>query len=139
MKLQSLYKLTLSLVTASSLVSVAQAGVVYTELFEGQVGPEWSSNAVSATPVGNRNFLGQFGAQEVQLSLTGLAAHQSVGIDFDLFIINTWDGNSVANGPDTWSFSANGLPLLNTTFRNIYPGDVLTQAYPDNVGGNNAP
>jgi hypothetical protein len=49
-------------------------------------------------------------------------------VSFDLFIINTWDGNF---GPDLWEFSVtDGPTLLHTTFGAT---DAETpQAYPDN-------
>jgi len=112
---------------------------VYTHDFESVVGDEWSIATIATTPDG-RNFLGDFSNQTIRLGLDDLPGHASVTLMFDLFIIRSWDGNTVgANGnpigPDQWYLELNGTSLLRTTFGNwdtlsqaqaypgIYPGD----------------
>jgi len=111
---------------------VAMAGTlqVYFKDFESAVGPEWSSTSTDVTPVGNRRFLGRFAENyAVSLSLAGLPAHLEVTLSFDLFVIQSWDGNWDP-GPDLWSIGVQGGPtLLNTTFSNHYSKD---QSYPAN-------
>jgi len=117
---------------------------VYRDDFEGGAGSEWSRPITDTTPSG-RTFLGQFGAEDVNLTLTDLPAHSQVTVAFDLYVIRSWDGNETEVpvgseamvdpdasgniGPDIWELAvAGGEALLHTTFNNW---DTLRQAYPD--------
>lgn len=131
----------------------AQAGaLVYTNDFEGAVGPEWSSSATSVTPAGARRFLGEFSGQTVSLSLAGLPAHDALTLSFDLFVIRTWDGSSTKEfppfgvlGPDIFRVAVAGGPtLLNATFSNIsFPLPTApagrSQSFPDPFPGGDHP
>jgi hypothetical protein len=99
---------------------VANGDVIYSNDFESVVGSQWSNTSTDITPVGNRQFLGQFANDDaVSLSLNNLSAHNSATISFDLYVIQSWDGTSTDCGPDTWQLSMdNGPVLLNTTFSN---------------------
>lgn len=79
----------------------------------------WSDNKTSITPSG-RSFLGEFGNQNVTLSLDNLSAHEYLIVSFDLYILKSWDGSDVLNkwGPDGWSLGADGQTLLSTSFSN---------------------
>ena len=108
--------------------------IVYSNNFEGAVGSEWSMTTTDITPTGGRRFLGQFGNETVSLSLDTLPLHDSVTVSFELFIINSWDGNFHIGDPDVWTLSISGGPtLLHTTFATHHPG--LVQQYPDDIGG----
>jgi hypothetical protein len=120
--------------------ALADGAVVYSSDFEGAVGSEWSSTATDVTPVGSRRFLGQFGNDLVTLSLAALPAHDTVTVSFDLFVIQSWDGNSTSNGPERWGFGyadnvqgINGTVLLDTNFSNTEKAG-QQQAYPDAFG-----
>jgi hypothetical protein len=104
---------------------------------------------VDITPSGRR-FLGQLGNDTVRLTLNCLPSHTAATVDFDLFIIRSWDGNIVLQpdtgygvGPDIWGLSVAGGPtLLHTTFTNytVWPGFEFRQAYPGAYpGGDYAP
>lgn len=125
----------------------ASAGFIYSNDFQGVVGPEWSSSSTDTTPVGARRFLGQFGNNTVSLTLTGLAPHSSLTIAFDLFLIRSWDGSDTSPsplppfvaGPDVFTLDVSGGPnLLRTTFSN---NDVVAQrqAYPGAFPGGDFP
>jgi len=92
--------------------------------------------ATAAAPKGER-FLGEFGGpllvvappydpqhfirvdQTVTLTLRHLPPHTKATVSFDLYILKSWDGNNPIYGPDRWSLSVNGGPvLLDTTFSN---------------------
>jgi hypothetical protein len=107
----------------------------YSEDFEGSVGPEWSVSSTDTTPFGNREFLGQFLNDNVTLTLTGLTPGETASISFDLYLINSWDGNV---DPDLWTVTANGTQLFQTTFSNVDEFD-NRQAYPDAYPGGNHP
>jgi len=98
---------------------MAQAAVpVYTNDFQTAAGAEWSNTTISITPSG-RKFLGEFGKDDVTLTLGGLGAHSSVTLEFDLFVIQSWDGNNTPWGPDFWSVQVTGGPILTlATFSN---------------------
>ena len=127
-------------------LSQAQAAQVYFNNFSTGAGPEWT-NPTTTTSNGEA-FLGQsangFGAGTDTLTLTGLAPHTSVTLDYDLYIIQSWDGNGPAGGgPDNWQTTAGGVNLLFTNFAN-FTGFGNTQAYtnqlpPFGPGGTFAP
>ena len=110
--------------------------------FEGIVGAEWSSIKTDWTPAGARRFLGQFGDENVTLTLRDLPAHTEVTVSFELFILRSWDGNNQTHGPDVWQLKVDrGPTLLHTTFANV-PPDIkdFNQAYPgDYPGGDYLP
>ncbi len=100
--------------------------------FEGNIGPEWSVRNPAQAPLGRR-FLGEFGKGNVWVSLRleNLPVHSSVILNFDLYIIRSWDGNDTSHGPDIWKLEIlNERTLLRTTFAN----ESLRQAYPNLFG-----
>src|SRR5262249_22320553 len=119
------------------------AQVIYTNDFENGSDPlpGWSDKSLSRTPSG-RGFLGEFINKVVSLSLDNLPAHSSLSLDFDLYLLHSWDGNAtypvpgqgnVPAGPDVFDLRVEGGPtLLHTTFANVTsrPSDT-DQAYPD--------
>jgi hypothetical protein len=87
----------------------------------------WSTSQTDATPIGSRTFLGQFLNETVTLTVSELGGHSDVTVSFDLYVIQSWDGNGPA-GPDVWELSVGGIgPLLHTSFSNVYFED---QSYP---------
>lgn len=81
--------------------------------FETQVGAEWSESQIETTPVGDRQFLGQFVNETVELTLDGLEPHDEVTIAFDLYVIGPWDGRG---SPDTWTLEVDGRQFIKTSF-----------------------
>ena len=112
---------------------------VYSNDFEGAVGPEWSNTSTDTTPVGARKFLGRFGNGTVSLALANLPPHTQATVSFDLYIIHSWDGNdSGTAGPDIWDLSVAGGPtLLRTTF--CQAPSCSRQAYPGTYPGGDNP
>lgn len=84
---------------------------LYTQDFEGLVGPEWSHTQTSLSPVGGRRFLGAFDDQVVTLEVPHLPDHSKVTISFDLFVIGAWAGN-------TWAVNIDGVGTQSTSFSN---------------------
>src|SRR5258706_2605905 len=111
------------------------AAPVYFNDFQGSAGNEWSSPSLSQTPTPYlvngqpvaRQFLGEFGNQNVSLALAGLPEHDQVTLAFDLYLIRSWDGNSGgavedALGHDYFGVNVAGGPtLLYETFSNGNP------------------
>jgi len=117
--------------------------VVYSSDFEGAVGSEWSRALKNTTPSG-RVFLGGFGNETVSLTLRALPMHEFATVSFDLFVIQSWDGNQLRQGdatigPDVWDLNVSGGPtLLHTTFSNWERYD-YHQSYPDAYPGGDHP
>jgi hypothetical protein len=114
--------------------------VLYWNDFEEGAGSEWSNNPTDVSPSGEK-FLGQFGNEGTKLAFSCLATHQMVSVDFDLYIIRSWDGNDdVAvkehKAPDLWSLMESKHILISTTFSN-WLGDI--QAYPMGYPEGNSP
>jgi hypothetical protein len=118
------------LVAALMRTPTLQAALLYTADFEGAIGAEWSTNRVSVTPIGGRKFLGDFGNNTVTLSLTNLSTNTPLTLEFDLFVLRTWDGNSSSAGPDLFRVDIGPTRVLNTTFKQ--PGSLPRQSYPSN-------
>lgn len=92
---------------------------VYTQDFQGAVGSEWSSSSVTSAPSNsNRKFLGEFGAETVTLSLSGLTAGSTYSLAFDFLALKSWDGSNGFYGPDYFTVAADSTTLLNETFSN---------------------
>ena len=133
--------LVLLAIMANAVQPTSAATTVYSNDFEGAVGPEWSNTSTDITPIGARRFLGRFGNETVSLTLGDLPPHDSITVTLDAYIIESWDGhdNSAFSGPDVWELNATGGPvLLHTTFANVTccPEPFL-QAYPDFFPGGN--
>lgn len=113
---------------------VANAAVLYSNDFTSGAGIEWSNNATALS--NGEYFLGSsangFGALNNSLSLSSLPTHSSITVNFDLYIIHSWDGNGPnGGGTDNWQFTADGQTLLYTNFANYTQSN--TQAYPDQL------
>ncbi|MGV3772709.1 MAG: FG-GAP-like repeat-containing protein, partial [Verrucomicrobiales bacterium] len=116
--------------TAMAVNYVNAATVPYAIDFEGAVGSEWSNSTVDQThPTPFTRFSGRFGNATQTLSLSDLTAGTSYTIGFDLYILDTWDGN--ANN-DTFAVEVNGEQRFAYTFSN-YNGNPPSspQSYPN--------
>lgn len=104
---------------------------IYQNDFETTIGNEWSITPIDTTPNG-RVFLGQFSGDSVTLTLDSLIDHEIVLVEFDLYLINSWDGNvGGLSGPDIWTLEVDtGMTLLYTTFSNTAAAG-HRQAYPE--------
>jgi len=123
---------------------VGQAGATpyYSCNFENGAGAEWSNRSVSLTPGTTQHpqdhFLGQFGNNTVTLTLSNLPGHNAVTLVFDLYIINSWDGNNTENGPDHWFLRGpSGQAWVDTTFAEW--DSQFTQSYPGTYPSLNPP
>jgi hypothetical protein len=108
----------------------SHAMVVYENDFQTAAGGEWSQttrqNTPTPYPFGPRTFLGEFGNDTVSLSLSGLTPHDSLLLEFDLYLIRSWDGSSAGTtydyGNDAFRVAVDGGPvLLDETFANGNP------------------
>ncbi|MCY1040416.1 VWD domain-containing protein [Corallococcus sp. bb12-1] len=111
------------------------ASQVYLGRFDAEAGAEWSNQAISLSPSGDRFFLGEFSNETVQLSLASLPAHSTVTVSFDLFILQSWDGNGPF-GPNHWGLTVGGVGEV---FRTTFSNTSSAQFYPSQVGGTASP
>ena len=107
---------------------------VYSNNFSVSAGPEWSDT--STATANGEDFLADdhhgSGAGTKTLTLSSLPAHNSVTVSFDLYIIESWDGNGQqGGGVDNWQLEADGNNVLFTNFANFTGAN--TQAYPNQV------
>lgn len=116
----------------------AHGDVIYQNDFESQaVGTEWLGASLTTTPSGCTrctSFLGQFLNEAVILQLPNLPLHVSATLDFDLYVIRSWDGNIAQfGGPDIFRVLNNTNSLsFQSTFSNNWPfGPQFNQAFPD--------
>ena len=84
-----------------------------------------------------QSVLGYIGAQQAILNLNGIATHDSVKIDYDLYIHDSWDGNNVEAGPDIFNMKVDGSSIIHTTFANWNYAPYNDQAYPGNIPSSN--
>jgi len=118
---------------------------VYSTGFQGKVGGEWSHSSTDATPQGKRLFLGRFADDDVSLTLSDLPAHAFVTVSFELFIIDSWDGDeaytggTIPIGPDQWGLRVEGGPtLIHATFNNDVHASTR-QSFPAHMGAGSVP
>jgi hypothetical protein len=111
----ALYSLTL----LSVLATVSSATVIYSEDFEDGIADGFSIDQVSMAPNGSTHIYGVIeDDSNARLSLTGIGSHTTVTVNFDLFIIQSWDGNNWAYGPDYWTLKIDGTYYVYATFTN---------------------
>lgn len=128
--------------------------VVYSNDMEKGVGQEWSARGTSATPRGDRKYLGPFRHERVGLKVAALPKHAYLRVSFELFVMGTWDGNAghtprrATNpvGPDVWRMDVAGGPtLVEATFSNLDFASTQTQeaartqSYPSVLMGESLP
>jgi uncharacterized repeat protein (TIGR01451 family) len=128
--------------TASESVRVI-AEWIFADDFENIVADEWCGTPSTSISPSGEYFLGEFTNEMVCLFFDGLPPHTVAYVEFDLYLIRSWDGNiellenpplisslladDLVIGPDIWQFQVDGKRLLDTTFSNW---DGLAQAFP---------
>lgn len=121
-------------------IQAALQNLVFTDTFDTTPrSDEWSDGAVITSTLGV-TYLGDFGGNDsLRLVLEDLPPHKMAIVNFDLFVIGPWQGNTVIppNGVGRWQFGMTGItPVIDTTFCNI---DACQQAYPENYPSGDNP
>ncbi len=84
--------------------------------------------------------LGRYYNEGFSLNLNDLPKHDMLSVSFDLYIHDSWDGNTIAPaGPDIWEMYVDGDPYISTTFSNYpcSPTDICPpQSYPNSYPNN---
>ncbi len=108
----------------------AQATLIYSNDFEGAIGSEWSTTATSYDN-DTTTFLGRFGNQTATLNLTGIGAHSTVTVSFDLILWDSWDGDNTRWGRDFQGLNADNARIYEYTFSS--PGFNVSSTNPDST------
>jgi hypothetical protein len=153
--LSVIYRNDFELPVGSRLPEWSSTSITFHKTITGESGSAPAGDvAVVESPDGRRRFLGEFGGpaigrpgepdwnhtrvdQTVRLSLGSLKPHTRVELDFDLYVLKSWDGNSPTYGPDRFMLRVAGGPvLLQTTFSNNpkIAEDASDQCYPAAIG-----
>jgi hypothetical protein len=100
------------------IINSAQATVIYSNDFENGTGSEWSSNRIGYDN-DTSHFLGRLGNDTVTLSLTGIPTHDSITVNFDLILWDSWDGENTRWGKDYQGLQADNTQVYEYTFSNF--------------------
>ncbi len=111
---------------------VGQGGtLVFADDFEsGNASANWSDARVDSAAAGSfSRYSGRFASESQTLNLSGLSAGQSYTLSFDLYILDSWEGDS---GPDLIDVSVDGTSVLRESFSNV--GNVASSANVQSFG-----
>lgn len=91
----------------------------------------------AATLVYSNTNLGDHGWDHAAINLTGLGSHSVVYLNFDLYIMDSWDGTDGGSvAPDYFGFNIDGVTFYEWTFDNF--GDLESNTdTPDQTGNFN--
>jgi hypothetical protein len=102
--------------------------IVYFNDFEGELLTNIIDGKVET--YNGTKVLGRYSQHGFTLNLKDLPVHNMLQITFDLYIHDTWDGNTVKpEGPDIWIMNIHGWSAIYATFANGLFTD-YRQAYP---------
>lgn len=125
-------------VTTLDSVSAATPSVPYVahykDDFQGAIGSpiaSWSTVQTATAPADpNRRFLGQFLNDTVTVKIGGIPPHECLCIEFDLYLIESWDGNHPTyGGPDRITVGLDGTTLMSDSFGHYKFGANWAQTY----------
>ena len=103
------------------------------------ISPEWSTTSgvlpvpstyTSIIPAHTATLFGEFDNKIIELDIAVLPTHTAIRIEFDLYIFDSWDGNTGSG--DIWKLEVDGSQRINTTFDNITWLTNHNQSYPHN-------
>lgn len=120
--------------TAAALLASSSLAFTYSNDFESPVGGEW--NTATTSIFNGSTVLGRFGNGSATLTLSGLNIGDLVTLEFDLFILDSWDGENTTHGPDRFKVSMDGTDVLDATFSNV---SFYNQSYPAPIGMGSSP
>jgi hypothetical protein len=94
--------------------------------------------------VNGQFFVGRYNKGGFTVTIKNLPKHNAIQIEAQPYFHDSWDGNNNIggiDGPDIWTMTADGTPLVNATFSNSPCNSVycLFQSYPGDYGLINNP
>jgi len=100
-------------------VTSGGGAVVFADDFEGAASPQWSDPRIDdSTSAVFTRFSGRFASEPQLLTLNGLTGGQTYTLTFDLYALDSWDGDAKSNGPDVFQVSADGALLMRDSISN---------------------
>jgi len=128
--------ITINVTNAGTLGGSGSFASVYSNNFNTSIGSNWTFPATSPVNVpsilsyNGESMLGALQGQKAEFNMTGLPTHNTIKVEFDLYLFDTWDGNDIWVGEDKWKMDVDNTNIINTTFSNF---SYRTQAYPGNI------
>ena len=87
-------------------LTIQASALPYSTDFESGIGSEWSGSTPLTYQTNFTNFLGRLGNNTTTLTLPGFGTElQDITLTFDLYIIDSWDGNAPMYGQDVFGIS----------------------------------
>jgi len=116
-----------------SAVYTGISGISSVNNFTGFTGDaHWSVSNTDVDNTGNE-FLGRFGSETIEYSISGLGSQDNIHVSFDLYILDSWDW-------ETWNMYVDGELIISRAFRynepgegSIYNGDLGFGGWSDNI------
>ncbi len=103
-------------IAVGSMVYTGSSGIYSVDDFTGFTGDErWSVSNTDVDNTGNE-FLGRFGNQTIEYTISELGNHDNIHVSFDLYILDSWDGES-------WNMYVNGELIISRSFHYNSPGE----------------
>src|SRR5690242_524174 len=85
----------LALFLFAAFIRAISAQLPYFADFESTPGPEWSSSQIEASEAYPfTRFSGRFSNDAQTLTLSGLVPGRACTLSFDLYVLDSWDGNA---------------------------------------------
>ena len=96
----------------------AASTFLYSQDFEANIGGEWtnSSGLVNIFNFNSTNILGNYANDTILLNLSTSALHDSILLEFDLYIHDSWDGTTQG---ETFSVLVDGNVVFSESFQNV--------------------
>jgi len=114
----------------SKAATVSPSIPVYTNDFEsGSLGQIQNAQIIGTEGYGTYGFGNYYGwsdateSNAITLQLNELPEHSYLKIEFDLAVINSWDGSDNRWGPDYFNVKVDGTSIFNETFNNSDKSD----------------
>lgn len=133
---------TITCTNATTVLNPAVSTIAYSNNFSSSIGSNWTFPAIVPANVpaiqayNGDAVLGYLSNQQAILNLTNLPTHDQITVEFDLYIHDTWDGNSTVSGPDMFKVMLDNNAVLNTTFSNE-TWNSTTQSFPNDFSASN--
>lgn len=108
--------------------ALVPANVPYANDFESAMGPQWS-NTTRTSDATYTNFAGRHWTEPLKLALNTTIG-ETYSVSFDLYAIDSWDGNHSSYGPDLFNVRAGGTTIFSKTICHGYPSYGQSYPYP---------
>ena len=121
-------KLLIILTASVSIIGISSfAGAVSYDFESGSAPAEISGGNTTGTSgyssYGFGNYFQWSGGNAITMDLSGLDTHTTLDLEFDLAIIDSWDGSTGGWNPDYFNVTLDGDSIFKETFDNFHQDD----------------